>query len=115
MIFCYGGKAKTKANNDVTLKSSLNNVQALSHIGILILYAGGDFLTEAERAELVDINTVHVDPTLPPAERAAQYIAQIKNPDCFLCNGVVVHLQFDPQGGDLKSHLKNYFIACKQD
>ena len=53
-------------------------------------------MTEEDRAALVDISTVHIDPALPPAERAAQYIAQIKNPDCFLCNGVVVHLQFDP-------------------
>jgi len=71
-------------------------------------------MTEEERAALVDINTVHIDPDLPPAERAAQYIAQIKNPYCFLCNGVAVHLKFDPEGGDLKSHLKNYFISCKQ-
>jgi len=80
----------------------------------LTLYAGGDFLTEEERAVLVDINTVHIDPALPPVERAAQYIEQIKNPCCFLCNGAVVHLKFNPEGGDLKSHLKNYFIACKQ-
>ncbi|MDR2688063.1 MAG: hypothetical protein LBB75_09940 [Oscillospiraceae bacterium] len=71
-------------------------------------------MTEEERAELVDINTVHIDPALPAAERAAQYIAQIKNPYCFLCSGAVVRLKFDPNGGDLKSHLKNYFISCKQ-
>jgi hypothetical protein len=71
-------------------------------------------MTVEERAALVDINTVNVDPTLPSAKRAEQYVAQIKNPDCFLCNGVVVHLEFDSQGGDLKTHLKNYFIACKQ-
>jgi hypothetical protein len=71
-------------------------------------------MTEEERASLVDIQTIHIDLDLPPAERAAQYIAQIKNPYCFLCNGAVVHLKFDPQGGDLRSHLKNYFISCKQ-
>ncbi|MCL2106453.1 MAG: hypothetical protein FWH26_05255 [Oscillospiraceae bacterium] len=71
-------------------------------------------LTEEERGLLVDINTVHIDPALPPAERAAQYIEQIKNPYCFLCNGAVVCLKFNPEGGDLKTHLKNYFISCKQ-
>ena len=75
---------------------------------------GAFSLTEEERAALVDINTVHIDPTLPPAERAADYIRQIKDPCCFLCNGAVVHLKFNPEGKDLKSHLKNYFIACKQ-
>lgn len=71
-------------------------------------------MTAEERAELVDIKTVRIDPDLPTAERAAQYIAQIKNPYCFLCNGAVVRLKFNPEGNDLKSHLKNYFIACKQ-
>ena len=72
-------------------------------------------MTADERAALIDINTVHIDPSLPPAERAAQYIAQIKDPYCFQCNGAVVHLKFDSNGGDLKSHLKNYFISCKQE
>jgi len=75
---------------------------------------GAIHLTEEGRAELVDINTVHIDPSLPPAERAAEYIRQVKNPYCFLCNGAVVRLKFNPEGKDLKSHLKNYFIASKQ-
>jgi len=71
-------------------------------------------MTADKRAALVDINNVHIDPHLPAAERAAQYITQIKDPDCFLCNGAVVHLKFNPEGGDLKTHLRNYFISCKQ-
>jgi len=71
-------------------------------------------MTAEERAALVDINTVHIDQSLPPIERAAQYIEQIKDPCRFLCNGVVVNLKFNPQGKDLKTHLTNYFIACKQ-
>jgi len=72
------------------------------------------YLTEEERAELVDISTVYINPDLPPAERAADYIRQIKDPCCFLCNGAVVRLKFNSEGKDLKMHLKNYFIACKQ-
>ena len=45
------------------------------------------YLTEEKRAALVDISTVHIDPNLPHAERAADYIKQIKDPCCFLCNG----------------------------
>jgi hypothetical protein len=74
----------------------------------------GICLTEEERAQLVDIQDVSIDPNLPAAERAKQYLEQIKDPCCFLCNGAVVRLQFDPNGGDLKTHLKNYFISCKQ-
>ena len=75
---------------------------------------GAIYLTEAERAQLVDIDSVHIDPNLPAAQRAADYIRQIKDPCCFLCNGAVVRLKFNPEGKDLKAHLKNYFIACKQ-
>ena len=69
---------------------------------------------EIDRSALADIRTVKVDMALPAGERARQYIEQIKDPHCFLCNGVVVHLEFDPQGGDLQSHLKNYFIGMKE-
>ena len=71
-------------------------------------------MTAEERAQLVDIKTVMINPDLPPAERVADYIKQIKDPYCFLCNGAVVRLKFSPKGGDLKSHLRNYFISCKQ-
>jgi len=71
-------------------------------------------LSEEERAALVDIDAVRIDQALPAAERAARYAAQIKTPDCFLCQGVVVRLRFDPQGGDLKSHLLRYWIGRAQ-
>ena len=71
-------------------------------------------MAEIDRSQLVDIQTVKIDPSLPVAQRAAQYLEQIRDPYCFLCNGAVVRLRFDPEGGDLKSHLKNYFISCKQ-
>jgi len=69
---------------------------------------------EIDRASLVDINTVKIDQSLPAAQRAAQYLAQIRNPYCFLCGDVVVHLRFNEEGKDLKTHLKNYFISCKR-
>ena len=39
----------------------------------------------ANKDELVDIETVHIDPDLPPAERLLNYLEQIKNPYCFRC------------------------------
>ena len=41
----------------------------------------------ANKDELVDIETVHIDPDLPPAERLLNYLEQIKNPYCFRCGG----------------------------
>ena len=44
--------------------------------------------------ELVDIQDVRVDETLPPHERAMEYIRQIKNPYCYKSNGIVVKVSF---------------------
>jgi len=69
---------------------------------------------EIDRANLVDINTVKIDQSLPAAQRAEQYLEQIRNPYCFLCGDIVVRLRFNEGGKDLKTHLKNYFISCKK-
>ena len=69
---------------------------------------------EIDRASLADINTVKLDQSLPAAQRAEQYLEQIRNPYCFLCGDVVVHLEFNENGKDLATHLKNYFISCKR-
>jgi len=69
---------------------------------------------EIDRSTLVDINTVKVDTSLPVKERIEQFAEQIRNPYCFLCGDVVVHLEFNENGKELKEHMKNYFISCKR-
>ena len=44
--------------------------------------------------DLVDIQDVRVDETLPLHERAMDYIRQIKNPYCYKSNGIVVKISF---------------------
>jgi hypothetical protein len=70
--------------------------------------------TQPVREELVDIQTVHVDTSLPLTERFQDYIAQIKNPYHFLHGSSVINISFTPDGPDLTTCLKRYFIACKQ-
>ncbi len=70
--------------------------------------------TEIDRTKLVDIHTIKIDRDLSAAERAEQYLEQIRNPYCFLCGESVVRVRFDPDGGELKSKLKNYFVSCKK-
>ena len=70
--------------------------------------------TAIDRASLVDIHTVKLDKDLPAAQRAEQYLEQIKNPYCFLCGDSVVRVRFADGGGDLGTHLKNYFASCKK-
>ena len=44
--------------------------------------------------ELVEIDSVEVDSSLPVNERMMEYLKQIRNPYCYLCNGVVVKISF---------------------
>jgi len=70
--------------------------------------------SEIDRASLVNIHTIKIDKNLPAARRAEQYLEQIRNPYCFLCGDSVVRVRFAEDGGDLKAHLKNYFVSCKK-
>ena len=67
-----------------------------------------------DRASLADIRTVRLDKALPAAQRAEQYLEQIKNPYCFLCGESVVRLRFADDGEDLRTRLKSYFVSCKK-
>ena len=75
--------------------------------GIMPIYSYYD------RADLVDIKTVHIDPELPQQERIESYLTQIKNPHRFLVGDCIVNLRFDPDAGALRDRLKNYFISLK--
>lgn len=47
-----------------------------------------------DRSTLVDIDTVQIDRSLSKKERIEDYIRQVKNPYCYLQNGVVVKISF---------------------
>ena len=66
-----------------------------------------------DRADLVDIKTVHIDPELSQQERIEGYLAQIKNPHRFLVGDCIVNLRFEEDGAALRDRLKNYFISLK--
>jgi hypothetical protein len=61
----------------------------------------------------VDTTTVKINQDLPAAERAADYLRQIKDPYNFRCGDIIVHLQFDENGSTLKSRLKSYLMSLK--
>ncbi len=50
--------------------------------------------TLEETEELVDIRDVHIRTDLSEEERVKDYIRQIKNPYCYLCNGMKVQISF---------------------
>lgn len=47
-------------------------------------------------------------PSLPQEQRIKDYIRQVKNPYCYLDNGVVVHISFADTDATLEDQLLSY-------
>ncbi len=47
-----------------------------------------------DKSALTDISSVKINPTDSPEKKMKNYIEQIKNPYCFLCNGYAVKVEF---------------------
>jgi hypothetical protein len=56
--------------------------------------------------ELVDIRDVHVDKSLPKAERVAEFVRQIKDPYHFRCGKFTVTARFTVDGPTLEECLQ---------
>lgn len=46
------------------------------------------------REDLVDIADVVIDPMVTAEERMIDYVKQVKNPYCYISNGVIVKISF---------------------
>ena len=66
------------------------------------------------RDSLVDIRDVVVNPALPPRERLANYIRQIKNPYLFKCGKMTVQVEFADTNESLEDRLKACFLSLSQ-
>jgi hypothetical protein len=51
-------------------------------------------IRSVDRESLVDINDVQINTDLPDEERMLDFVRQIKNPYCYICNGMVVKTRF---------------------
>lgn len=51
-------------------------------------------IRKVDRSILVDAETVKINTELPIEERIADYIAQIKNPYCYLYKGMAIKISF---------------------
>lgn len=56
-------------------------------------------------AELVDIRSVSIDPTLPKKERITKYLSQIKDPYHFRCGQIEIHVCYSEDGPTLMECL----------
>ena len=71
-------------------------------------YAKQTDIRTVDRAELVDINSVVIDPLLPKEERIKSFISQIGNPYCYRDGDVVVGISYADTDVSLEDHLRAY-------
>ncbi len=62
--------------------------------------------TAYDKSELVDIQDVSVDSSLPREERIAEFVRQIRNPYLFRCGGFTIHAKYAPDGPPLEDCLR---------
>ena len=70
-----------------------------------------DILT-VDPQTLVDRKTVHGNEKLPREQRVRQYARDIKNPYCYLDDGVVVKVSFSDVKDTLEDRLLAYVRSC---
>lgn len=61
-----------------------------------------------DKSSLVDLKDIVINPTASPEEKTAEYVRQIKNPYCFLCNGYAVKLEFSSTGKTIEDCFFEY-------
>ena len=54
---------------------------------------------------LVDIDEINVDKTLPRTERLQDFISKVKNPFCFIYNGMIVKTSFAETNENLEDKI----------
>lgn len=64
-----------------------------------------------EKSELVDIKNININPKHSKEARMSEYLEQIKNPFCFVCNGIIVKTNFNANGESLETLLSDYFAT----
>lgn len=64
-----------------------------------------------KKESLVDLKDVKIDKSKPKSERIEEFIAQVKNPYCCICDGIIVKMKFSDQETTLEEKLKNYFSS----
>lgn len=58
-----------------------------------------------DTSTLADIGKIRIDRTLPKEERLLAFIREVRNPFCFICNGMVVKISFSDTDESLENKL----------
>lgn len=63
-----------------------------------------------DTSTLADIGKIRIDRTLPKEERLLAFIREVRNPFCFICNGMVVKTSFSDTDESLENKLAKLCI-----
>ena len=63
---------------------------------------------------LEDIGRIRIDRELPKAERLCAFIKEIRNPFCFICNGMVVKISYSDTNESLEKKLAKLCIKMAE-
>lgn len=63
------------------------------------------------KESLVDIKNVKIDREKKKQERIIDFLRQIKNPYCFVCNGIIVKTNYNSNEETLQEKLERYFLS----
>lgn len=61
-----------------------------------------------DKSLLVDLKDIEINPKALPEEKMAEYVRQVKNPYCFLCNGYAVKLEFSQDERTIEDCFSEY-------
>ena len=71
-------------------------------------------IEKVDQNELVSVEKVSIDPSMPVMQRMVAYINQVKNPYCFLCGKTPVKVCFSKGDAELSKQIKTYFLGLKR-
>lgn len=72
-----------------------------------IIIRKGEPLLACDKAGLVDITTIQIDPDKPKMRRIEEFVRQIKNPYLFKVGDVIVKVSFRKDGATLQKAIES--------
>ena len=67
-----------------------------------------------DASTLADIGKIRIDRTLPKEERLLAFIREVRNPFCFICNGMVVKTSFSDTDESLENKLAKLCVEMAE-
>ena len=67
-----------------------------------------------DTSTLADIGKIRIDRTLPKEERLLAFIREVRNPFCFICNGMVVKTSFSDTDESIENKLAKLCVEMAE-